>query len=162
MSCSSLRFAAFAIVASATSLSAQAPRTARDSVVATVTEFFRAMTARDTAAANRVQISEGVWFAVRTQGDSAVVSARGADAFVRQLATMKDTLVERMWKPTVQIHGPIANVWAEYDFHRNGKFSHCGVDAFSLIRTRAGWKIATITYTTEPTGCAPSPLGPVR
>jgi hypothetical protein len=41
----------------------------------------------------------------------------------------------------------------------DGKFSHCGVDAITLVRTDAGWRIASFVYTVEETGCAPSPLG---
>ena len=51
-------------------------------------------------------------------------------------------------------------VWAPYDFHVNGAFSHCGVDVFSLVRTAEGWRIAAVAYTVEREGCAPSPLGP--
>ena len=145
-------------------LAAQTPQPAsatRDSVIAAVNEFFRAMTARDTAATNRVQFADGVSFAVRAQGDTFAISRRGNDGWIRQLATMRDTVVERMWQPVVQVHGPIATVWAAYDIHRNRQFVHCGVDAFTLIRTTTGWKIATVAYTAEPTGCAPSPLGPI-
>ncbi len=56
--------------------------------------------------------------------------------------------------------GGIAVVWAEYDFHLNGKFNHCGVDQVNLLKTGAGWKIMGIAYTSETSGCAPSPLGP--
>ena len=150
-----------ALATCAFSAAAQAPRTPRDSVIAAVNEFFRAMTTRDTAATNRVQFADGVSYAVRAQGDSFVISRRGNDGWTRQLATMRDTLVERMWQPVVQVHGPIAMVWAPYDIHRNRQFVHCGVDAFTLIRSSSGWKIAAVAYTAEPTGCAPSPLGPL-
>jgi hypothetical protein len=36
---------------------------------------------------------------------------------------------------------------------------HCGVDAFDLVETPEGWKIAGGVYTVEMEGCAPSPLG---
>src|SRR5687767_13335025 len=150
-----------ALVTSTFPLAAQAPQSARDSVIAAVNEFFRAMTTRDTAATNRVQFTDGVSFAVRAQGDTFAISRRGNEGWIRQLATMRDTFVERMWEPVVQVHGPIATLWAPYDIHRNRQFVHCGVDAFTLIRTTAGWKIATVVYTAEPTGCARSPLGPL-
>ena len=135
---------------------------AKDSVIATVNEFFRAMTARDTAAARRVMTSDGIFYAVRARGDSAVINRSANESFVQTLATTRDTYLERMWEPTVFVHGPIAMVWTPYDFHRSGNFSHCGIDAFSLVRASTGWKIATIVYTVEPTGCAPSPLGPPK
>ena len=134
-------------------------QSAKDSVVATVNEFFRAMTARDSAAARRVMTADGIFYAVRARGDSTVINRSTNESFAVTIATTRDTYLERMWEPTVLVHGPIAVVWTPYDFHRSGQFSHCGIDAFSLVRSGTGWKIATITYTVEPTGCTPSPLG---
>lgn len=139
-----------------------AQQTAKDSVLAVVNEFFRAMTARDTAAFAHTQMSDGIMFAVVMRADSTVMRRQTIEASVRQIGATRDTYLERIWDPTVHIHGPIAVVWTPYDLHRNGQFSHCGVDAFTLVRGSAGWKIATATYTVEPTGCAPSPLGPPR
>lgn len=143
----------------ATRAESQSPR---DSVVAAVNEFFHAMTARDTAALARVQFADGILYAARVQGDSVGVHRGTLEGFAQQLVGLKETYVERMWEPTVLVHGPLAVVWASYDFHRNKTFSHCGVDAFTLLRSPTGWKIATVSYTTEATGCKPSPLGPVK
>ncbi len=55
----------------------------------------------------------------------------------------------KVWDPKILIHKEIAVVWTKYDFHREGKFSHCGVDAFNLIKTPEGWKISGIIYTVE-------------
>ena len=54
---------------------------------------------------------------------------------------------ERIWNPEVRVNGLIATVWAPYDFWIDGKFSHCGVDQFDLIKTEEGWKIAGGVYT---------------
>lgn len=136
-------------------------QTTRDSVLATVNDFFRAMTARDTAATRRAELTDGITYAVRQRPESLVVTRGTNERYLQQLSAMRDTYIERIWEPTVLIHGPIAVVWAQYDLHRNRQFVHCGVDAFTLIRTSAGWRIATTTYTAEPSGCAPSPLGPL-
>jgi hypothetical protein len=74
----------------------------------------------------------------------------------------KERLLERMWNPEVKVHGGIATLWAPYDFYRDGKFSHCGIDAFDLVRTAAGWQIVGATFTIERTNCPPSPLGPPK
>jgi hypothetical protein len=150
--------AATSILLAATRAESQTPR---DSAVAAVNEFFRAMTARDTAALARVQFADGVLYAARVQGDSTAINRGTAEDFARRIGSMKDTYVERMWEPTVLVHGPLAVVWASYDFHRNKTFSHCGIDAFTFLRSPSGWKIATVSYTTEATGCKPSPLGPL-
>ena len=64
--------------------------------------------------------------------------------------------------PEVRIHGTIATVSTPYDFHRDGKFTHCGTDVFSLVKTAEGWKIAGAMWTIQRVGCAPSPLGPPK
>jgi hypothetical protein len=67
-----------------------------------------------------------------------------------------------MWNPKVLIHGGLAVVWADYDFHLNGKFSHCGVDSVTLVTVSGAWKISGIAYTMETSECTPSPLGPPK
>jgi hypothetical protein len=77
------------------------------------------------------------------------------------LQRSKQTNRERIWNPEVRVHGLIATVWAPYDFWTDGKFSHCGIDAFDLIKTADGWKISGGTFTME-SACEPSPLGPLK
>jgi hypothetical protein len=148
------------VIAVAIPLSADA-QTPRDTVIAVVNEFFRAMTARDTATLARVQVPGAMHYSVRKL-DTLQYFERSARTWLQGFATSRDTFVERMWNPTVLVHGPLASLWAPYDIYRNGKFVHCGVDAFTLIRTKVGWQITSVAYTMEPTGCAPSPLGPLR
>ena len=81
-------------------------------------------------------------------------------AFAQLLGARRQRYHERMWQPVVRIQGAIATVWAPYDFHVDGAFSHCGVDTFTLLHSEQGWQIATVVYTVQRTGCAPSPLGP--
>jgi hypothetical protein len=145
-------------LAPAASLSGQA---ARDSVLATVQEFFRTMTANDRSAAARVVAADGQYYAVRQDPESLTVRRVTHAEYLDRLRPGADRMVERLWDPTVLVHGPIAAVWAPYDIHRNGRFLHCGVDHFSLVRLRDGWKVVGATFTMEPTGCRPSPLGPL-
>jgi ketosteroid isomerase-like protein len=137
-------------------------QTAQDTVRATVQEFFRTMTDRDSAGARRVLLDDGVYWRTRESGTEFITSKGTNAEYIERLGTPGEKLLERMWQPTVQVHGRIAMLWTEYDFHVDGKFSHCGVDAFTLLRTDAGWKIASIAWTVELTGCAPSPLGAPR
>ena len=74
---------------------------------------------------------------------------------------MKPAVRERMWNPEVRIRGAIATIWTPYDFWTDGKFSHCGIDAFDLVKTDEGWKISGGGYTIE-AQCDPSPLGPLK
>ena len=83
------------------------------------------------------------------------------EEYFADLQASKQTMRERMWSPEVRVHGLIATVWTPYDFWIDGKFSHCGIDAFDLVKTEEGWKLAGGTYTVE-SKCEPSPLGPLK
>lgn len=129
-------------------------------VLRAVQRLFDAMLARDTAAARALLLPGARMISVR--GDTAVARARtqGDTAFIAMLATGKERLLERFWQPVVHVQGPIASVWTPYDFHIDGSFSHCGIDVVSLVKVGDAWRIATITWTVQRRGCAPSPLGP--
>jgi hypothetical protein len=139
---------------------AAAPSAVEAEVLAAVQGFFDAMTADDPAASRAVLMEDGQYFRVR-EGPEGVEAARVRNSdYLRRMGTGGDRLLERMWNPTVLVRRDIALVWTPYDFFLNDAFSHCGVDAFSLVRTEEGWKIASIVYTVEREGCEPSPLGP--
>jgi len=128
-------------------------------VVRAAQSLFDAMGRRDTTAIRAVLLPHAQLVGIRSAADS-VVRPTSADQFVRAFAPGGPPMLERMWAPEVRFEGPLASIWAPYDFYREGRFSHCGIDAFHLIRRPDGWKIAGIVYTVQPTGCPPNPLGP--
>ena len=95
-------------------------------------------------------------------GAARVGTSRSRDELAQAIAGGSTPILERIWDPKVQVRGRIANVWAEYDFWANGKFGHCGIDTFLLLKTDEGWKIFSLTWTSETEGCKPSPLGPPK
>ncbi len=121
-------------------------------VLATVQKTFDGMAAHDAETIRSTMLPDARLYAVREQG---VPSAGTAMTdFASQMGSIKDGVLERFTaQPTVSIRGRMAQVWGEYEFRRNGKFTHCGVDSFSLFKTSEGWKIVTIVYTVETTGC---------
>ncbi len=62
-------------------------------------------------------------------------------------------LDERLSAIDVRIDGDMATAWTPYKFYYKGNFSHCGVNAFQLIKTAAGWKIWSIIDTRRKEGC---------
>ena len=85
------------------------------------------------------------------------------EQFLASVGSPGTDFLERMWEPTVLVDGRLATVWTPYDFYRGGEFSHCGIDAFHLVRgADDDWRVLSITYTVHPEGCAESPLGPPR
>ena len=53
----------------------------------------------------------------------------------------------------VTIDADLATVWAEYQVRIDGRVSHCGYDAFHLIRQGATWKILNVSDTFRREGC---------
>lgn len=119
--------------------------------IAAVQRTFDGMAAHDAAMIRATMLPEARLYSVRDNG--APTTTAIAD-FINQIAANKSELLERFTSPPqVSIHGRMAQVWGEYEFLRDGKFNHCGVDSASLLKTAEGWKIATIVYTTETIGC---------
>jgi hypothetical protein len=80
----------------------------------------------------------------------------------QRATTTSQDIVERGFDPEVRVAGSIAMVWYPYDLYIDGEWSHCGVDLFSLVRTAAGWRIASMSWSVEqPPACRPHPDGPV-
>lgn len=136
-----------------------APGPEEQAVLGVVQQFFDVLASRDVAAGRDLYLPDSRFVVVSEKEGKQVVTGRSFAEFLEGLAKGKEKLLERMWKPQVTIHGAIASVWTPYDLHRDGRFSHCGVDAFHLVKTESGWKIAGAMYTVEREGCK-SPLGP--
>jgi hypothetical protein len=124
-------------------------------VTSAVQNLFDAMAAHDAAAIRGAFVNDARMVAVRPDG---TVSVTAVEGFATRIGTAKEAYLERMWEPKVLIRGSIAQLWAPYDFHRDGKFNHCGIDSVSLVKVEGAWKIAGISYTSETENCPASPL----
>lgn len=142
----------------ATSNPARSPQAVsqdRAAVIGAVQSLFDAMRTRDTIALRAGFTAGAQLVSIRTvPGSAPRYQVQSLSAFVASIGRPGDELVERMWNPRVEVSGDIASLWAPYDFRVGASFSHCGHDAVHLIRMPEGWKIAAITYTVVPTGCA--------
>ena len=139
---------------------AQSAAGEREAVLKVMQAFFDTMAAKDIDGARKILQPQGRFHAMRVRDGKPDVRAFSNEEYFADLKASKQAMRERMWNPEVRIHGLIASVWAPYDFWVDGKFSHCGIDAFDLIKTEEGWKIAGGSYTIE-SKCEPSPLGPL-
>ena len=126
----------------------------RDSVLATMEQVFAAMRARDTTklrarfdtTARLMRVPESAAGPTRPQTVSQFLTSVSAAAPDRAFD-------ERMYDPEVRIEGPIAQLWTYYTFREGRTFSHCGVDAITLMRSSGGWRIANWIWTARRTGC---------
>ena len=124
-------------------------QTEEEKILQTVDQFFRAMTNRDTLATRNVLVSEGQFLSIRETTLDIQIKKTPHNDYINSLAEAGPDIYETIEDPLVLIQNRIAIVWAKYKFYKNGERSHGGVDAFSLLKTASGWKIASIIYTIE-------------
>lgn len=87
-------------------------------------------------------------------GNTVLRPESSIDEFAMAVGTPhKQVWHEDIWDVKVQLDGDFAQVWCDYAFHTDKTFSHCGVDAFQLIKTKDGWKIFHLADTRRKTGC---------
>jgi imidazolonepropionase-like amidohydrolase len=125
----------------------------REAVLAVVQRLWDGMRTRDTAVVRLVFDSAAALTRVSTRDGDARVQVTPVSGFIEALGRATEAWNERMFAPEVRIDGSLATVWTEYDFHLGSQFSHCGVDAFQLLKTSAGWKIVALSDTARREGC---------
>ena len=128
-------------------------------VIAAAQAVFDAMEALDANAFRNAVVPDGFLLSV----GPGTTRRTTRDDFAANIARQTRPMIERMWDPEVRIDGPVATVWAAYDFYSASDFSHCGTDAFQLVKTAEGWKVVVISYTSQaPPECSTHPDGPPR
>jgi putative lumazine-binding protein len=133
----------------------------RAAILATVQKVFDAMRTRDTALLSQAFDSSGKLVGVRPNATAVSLTAPSQFGAGIMRAPAGDVWNERIFDPDVKIDGDVAQVWAYYTFHRNGTFTHCGVDAFMLVKVGATWKITQLADSRRTQGCTHTePLKP--
>ena len=147
------------LVVVAQSVGAQSWATDSAAVLAAAQTLLRSINTRDSSLAGPLLLPGGVFVSIREGSSGSTPRVQTHAEFLTSLPSGKGQLLERIWSPRITIDGALAEVRAPYDFHVDGKFSHCGVDVFTLVKATRGWLISGTSYTVQQTGCAPSPLG---
>lgn len=138
----------------ATSARAQ---TEEEAVLAVAQQVFDAINTHNGELIRSSMLPEAITVATSVRDGAPATFAGTAVQMAEQVASSTRKLHERMFESTVHVQEGVALIWAAYDFHVEGQFSHCGIDTFSLVKTAEGWKVASLTYTVERTGCAERP-----
>ena len=102
--------------------------------------------------------------------DSAVVGGAGMRNGVERMSLTSWTrftshpgsdFTERGFNATARVQDRVAQVWVPYDLYRGKDWSHCGVDAFTLLKSEGRWRVASLLFTIEqPPACQKHPAGP--
>lgn len=138
------------------SVSIQA-QTAEDSVKTVINQLFTAMKNADGIKLKETFADSAVLQTIRRNKDgSFFVENEQVNGFVESISKIKkDSADERITYASIKIDGPLASVWTPYNFYYAGKFSHCGVNSFQLVRISNQWKIQFLIDTRRRQGCTP-------
>lgn len=150
-----------AILACPATLTAQDPRADSLAVLAVADSSLAALSRGDYVAFTDWMVEGATIASVSEASPARRIRLRTRESY--RTSTTTDRLLERGFNGTAEVDGPIAMVWLPYDFYVNDTWSHCGVDIFTMVKSDAGWKIATLTYNVlQPPACAPHPDGPPK
>ena len=127
---------------------------AEDSVKAAVNQFFIGMAMADSTGIVNSFTGDGLLQSVSDDGGKTTVKNEKITDFAHLIGGLqKNDADEQIKFNTIKIDGALAMVWAPYNFFFKGKFSHCGVDCFCLVRINGDWKIQYIIDTRRKDGC---------
>lgn len=117
-------------------------------VKAIINQLFEGMKKADSAALKPIFMPEArLQTVVNKQGDVSVRDEAIA-RFITSVGSAKaGALDERLSGMDVKIDGDLATAWTPYAFYYNGQASHCGANAFTLVRVGGVWKIQHIIDT---------------
>jgi hypothetical protein len=141
------------LIAIGISMAASA-QSGKDSVIAAVNNLFKAMKKADTVLLKNCFSPTAVMQTIQAKNGVLTVADETVTDFVGFIG--KETVGaadEQIEIETIKIDGPMAAVWTPYKFYYKGKFSHCGVNSFQLVRLAEGWKIQYIIDTRRKQGC---------
>ncbi len=145
---------ALALTLPAHALLAQAPDR---EVIQVVERLFDGMRTKDTAAIRALFVPDARLVNVNARTGRRTLQAISVDQFLGAVAGSPARWDETIRDPEVRIDGDIATVWTYYDFHADTTFSHCGIDAFGMVRLEDGWKIAHLQDTRRRENCRARP-----
>ncbi len=126
-----------------------------DSVKTAVKLLFEGMLQSDAAKIQNAFADSAILQTIaRTKEGKVIIKNEAVKDFAQQVSRLpKDSADERIVFETIKIDGPLASVWTPYKFYYAGKFSHCGVDSYQLVRVNGLWKIQYLIDTRRKQPC---------
>lgn len=132
-----------------------AAQTAEDSVKTVINRMFTGMKNADTALLKSSFADSMILQTIsRNKEGSLVVQNENPADFIGFIKKESPgNADERITFDVVKVDGPLAIAWTPYNFYYKGKFSHCGVNSFQLVRFNGEWKIQYLIDTRRKQGC---------
>jgi hypothetical protein len=123
----------------------------QDSIMAPIKAMFDGMRAHDSTMVRSAFVA-GAQFS-RPPAPGQAHRYTTLDQFLGAVGRPGAPWDERIYDAEIREDGGMATVWTFFTFHLGDRFSHCGVNAFQLVRTGDGWKISGLADSNRQTGC---------
>lgn len=138
-----------------TSINGMAQTSEKEAIMKVVNQVFDAMRTNDSTLLKSCFIQSPNTFTVfKNQEGKANLATGSFQRFINAVGQPKDQVWnEPIWNEKVEIDGDLASVWVDYAFYVDDQFSHCGVDAFHLVRLDGNWKIFHLVDTRRKAEC---------
>ncbi len=121
-----------------------------------IEDLFEGMKSGDSAAvANLFHPDVRMMTSFTSESGEAVLKEGSLQTFLEAIGTPhSEAWIEKTWDTEVRIDDSLAQVWTDYAFFVGDQFSHCGVDAFQLVRGNDGrWRIIHLIDTRRKKSC---------
>lgn len=130
-------------------------QTPADSVKMVINKMFTAMKTGDSMLLTQCFADSAILQTIVKNKDGKIsVRSEEIHEFARQIASLpKGDADERITFDVVKVDADLAIAWTPYQFYFKGKFSHCGVDSFQLVRINGEWKIQYLIDTRRKDNC---------
>ena len=121
-------------------------------VRAVVDRLFDGMRSRDTTMMRSVFADEAQFYGLDREGNVRITTP---SEFITSIARAPEGLLldEVLHDVEIRIDGPLASVWTYYDFFAGDDFSHCGYDAFQMLKVQGEWKIVALADSRRQADC---------
>lgn len=141
------------------SLVISAQNSSSEEVKQTIKTFFNAFHEQDSIVLQNSAYDSMVLQTIIEAKDSLpILKTEDYSKFINAIISIPASLKfeERVLDYIVQVDGAMAHVWAPYEFWLDGKFHHCGVNSFQLLKQKNMWKIIYLIDTRRVEDCEPS------
>ena len=113
-----------------------------------ISQFFEGMNKSDTTLIKSTLMAGMRLQTVANKQGQVSVKEDDISKFIASVGKAKPgSLDERLGAYDVKTDGDLATAFTPYQFWYNGQQSHCGANAFTLVRVDGTWKVQTIIDT---------------
>lgn len=124
----------------------------KQQIIAVINKFFESLEKKDSLMMRQTTLDEAqIW---RRYSEEKPVRSdfRYSKDFLPKMQALPN-VKEIALDFVINIHKGMASAWVPYEFYIDEKFSHCGVDIFTLFEMDGNWKIISVAYTVEKERC---------